>query len=100
MIVIGQKNFNMANENNGTVTADSLNAPWSVSSDGTRLFVGDGDCRVKVYGSDLSPPRDRWTGRQFILQLQCAANETYCSCRLRWDQVSGCGPSSESRPDI
>jgi sugar lactone lactonase YvrE len=51
-IVLGQPSFTSSTGNNGGISASSLNAPRSVYSDGTRLFVADtSNHRILVWNS-------------------------------------------------
>jgi hypothetical protein len=51
-VVLGQATMTTATSNNGGLSAKSLSVPWGVSSDGTRLVVGDsGNMRVLIWNS-------------------------------------------------
>jgi hypothetical protein len=52
-VVLGQTNFTNSSANSGgSASASSLNAPYGVTSDGTRLFVSDsGNNRILVWNS-------------------------------------------------
>ncbi|MBI4866673.1 MAG: hypothetical protein HY816_06950 [Candidatus Wallbacteria bacterium] len=50
-LVLGQPDFTSNTPNNGGISASSLSNPESVFSDGTRLFVTDGNNRVLIWNS-------------------------------------------------
>ncbi len=51
-VVLGQPNFTSSTANNGGIGSGTLNAPWGIHSDGTRLFVTDfSNNRVLIWNS-------------------------------------------------
>jgi len=50
-VVLGQPDFTTATAANGGTSLTSLNLPWALYSDGTRLFVTDQDHRILIWNS-------------------------------------------------
>jgi len=63
--VIGQPDMTSGTANNGGIKANTLNRPWSVHSDGTRLLVSDySNNRVLVYNSI---PVTSWVNADYVI---------------------------------
>ncbi|MEO5968379.1 MAG: hypothetical protein ABIQ95_00505 [Bdellovibrionia bacterium] len=73
MMVIGQTDFNTANENNGITSKSSLAYPELLSSDGTHLIVTDGDCRILIFGGNEISGTPVVVGQSSLSKSDCSS---------------------------
>lgn len=93
--VLGQASFTVKNANRGgSVAANTMNQPYSVTSDGTRIFVGDkGNNRILIFNSIPSPSSPDGPDADIVLGQQlmttntsgCTASTMQTATGLWWD---------------